>query len=386
MLKAACSTSADLIGKHLGRELHYKESLYRCQPQVIREFITTQARHIAQDIIDEVPRICYWLPDYIVLQDEMRGTWHKAWIAPRYRKQHCGSHLLYGAKKDIPYTLIKRFEELQSSANIAVATCAEILRYRVALELLPTMPDSQNEFMPPDDIILQNMPFLEVDLGQVYKSFYKAEIPHWNSYKFDEKKTFPNEDCILIGLDNYSLSAMNTTDEQFMSQIYNQIQLLATAFVIEPAVLEEARFQSFYSSVIHQWVIQCQAYVENLMKQIIQKIQRRVAENSLNRGLSLSLPYFDYQAMQINNLEIEIIPKARIPFRPEFIFQAVQETKEKINNDSKLDTETRSHLMEELDLLDKSFSINCCGGPKTEENREYPWNSQPSGNRGKASW
>ncbi len=44
---------------------------------------------------------------------------------------------------------------------------------------------------------------------------------------------------------------------------------------------------------------------------------------NLNRGLSLSLPYFDDQDMELKNLDFDVIPAGRVMFVPAFLVMAV---------------------------------------------------------------
>src|SRR3972149_3761012 len=49
---------------------------------------------------------------------------------------------------------------------------------------------------------------------------------------------------------------------------------------------------------------------------VVRKIWRRANARSLDRGLTLSLPYFDDDAMEIRQREVEVIPRGRFMFLP----------------------------------------------------------------------
>jgi hypothetical protein len=75
----------------------------------------------------------------------------------------------------------------------------------------------------------------------------------------------------------------------------------------------------------------------------------------LNRGLSLSLPYFDDQSLEMRMRDFEIIPAGRIMFVPAFVVRASREESAKVAQDTRLDPATRRHLIDELELLGQSF-------------------------------
>jgi hypothetical protein len=71
--------------------------------------------------------------------------------------------------------------------------------------------------------------------------------------------------------------------------------------------------------------------------------------------LSLSLPYFDDQALEVNTHEIEIIPAGRIMFVPAFVVRAVREEEAKVAQDTRLSSSTRKYLLLELSMLEDAF-------------------------------
>jgi len=75
----------------------------------------------------------------------------------------------------------------------------------------------------------------------------------------------------------------------------------------------------------------------------------------LNRGLSLSLPYFDDQALEIKLLNFEVIPAGRIMFVPAFVVQASREEQVKVAQDTRLSPSTRKYLLQELEALALAF-------------------------------
>ena len=71
-------------------------------------------------------------------------------------------------------------------------------------------------------------------------------------------------------------------------------------------------------------------------KEIIARIKERAASGNLNRGLRLSLPYFDDQELRIDISNFEIIPSGRIMFVPAFVVRAVRQEEVKVSQDTRL--------------------------------------------------
>jgi len=95
---------------------------------------------------------------------------------------------------------------------------------------------------------------------------------------------------------------------------------------------------------------------------VVRKIWRRANARSLDRGLTLSLPYFDDDAMEIRQREVEVIPRGRIMFVPAFVVLAARRERERVATEVGMSEGTRRHLIELLEVLEHEF-----GGPTGEE-------------------
>jgi hypothetical protein len=89
--------------------------------------------------------------------------------------------------------------------------------------------------------------------------------------------------------------------------------------------------------------------------EIIRTIRRRAAAQDLNRGLSLSLPFFDDQSLEMKTHDFEIIPSGRIMFVPAFVVRATREEQAKVAQDTRLSLSTRKYLLAELRELEEAF-------------------------------
>lgn len=99
------------------------------------------------------------------------------------------------------------------------------------------------------------------------------------------------------------------------------------------------------------------------LEEIIMKTKRWAESGRLNRGLRLSLPFFDDHAAEMKWLDIDVIPCGRIMFVPAFVVLAVHRQAQKIQGDARLSASTQAHLMSLLHTLQQAF------GPVPEEYR-----------------
>lgn len=101
-----------------------------------------------------------------------------------------------------------------------------------------------------------------------------------------------------------------------------------------------------------QWA---QGQARQELETIVRKIWRRARSRALDRGLSLSLPYFDDEAMEMRQLEMEVIPRGRIMFVPAFVVLAARREIERIGADPAMTGGTKRHLIGLLEVLEREF-------------------------------
>lgn len=88
---------------------------------------------------------------------------------------------------------------------------------------------------------------------------------------------------------------------------------------------------------------------------IITKIRRRASAHTLDRGLSISLPYYDDQALELRWREIQIIPPGRVMFLPAFVVLAVEREREQILSENGLTPSMQANLLASLQALEQAF-------------------------------
>lgn len=92
------------------------------------------------------------------------------------------------------------------------------------------------------------------------------------------------------------------------------------------------------------------------VQEMIRKVQTRAREHRLDRGLTVSLPYFDDGAQELRWRELVIIPRGRIPFVPAFVVLAARQEIEHVLAEAGLSEATQAHLVELLQALAGAFA------------------------------
>lgn len=123
-----------------------------------------------------------------------------------------------------------------------------------------------------------------------------------------------------------------------------------------PAWLEPSRTQAATDGVTLS-VEQGRELARLQVQEMIRKIHSRAKGQRLNRGLTVSLPYFDDAAQELRWREVVIIPRGRIPFVPAFVVLAARQEVDRVGTDGRLSESTRAHLVEQLETLAKSFEV-----------------------------
>lgn len=98
-----------------------------------------------------------------------------------------------------------------------------------------------------------------------------------------------------------------------------------------------------------------QALARIELDEIIGKTKSWAKAGKLNRGLSLILPFFDDQLMEIRWRELEVIPRGRILFVPAFVVLAARQEGARAGQEKDMTPTTRDHLLGQLRRLELAF-------------------------------
>ena len=347
---------------HIAQEYAVLTSLYDAQPALTRHFLDQQAAAIVSALGQEKGRIRYQLPDRITLEEGKALE-----LSPAVRRYTVGAPLKRLSRFEKRAELVRHLNALEQRFNPDLAVCGKLFRLALARVIVyHLLPDGHNVHYKPylgDDI-----PSIPVGEGQASALLATtdalAEFENTNQdggrlqvpyvagarrFYLPQWVAFGDGDCLLTG----SLAEA----EACIASLENAMRLLQDAVAICPSVVADETYQRKRTGLLGQLVNQGRALARYEIGEMIRRIKQRASEGSLNRGLSLDIPYFDDQALAIKNYKLEVIPAGLIMFVPAFVVLAVQKEYVRIIQDTRLNSSTRKHLLSLLATLEKAFRI-----------------------------
>ena len=346
---------------YLQQEYENQKALFESQPGMIQRFLEGQAQFIADALITKASQVRFSLPDRVVTQPFPVGP-AGATAIPETDRHIRVRKILHS---DVREALMQCLNELEKSANQGIAISAGLLRYAAAMhmvhdllpsgrnvtyradadEQIPTIPMDDNA---PESAITQESDAIaeegsKDDRGAVQTPFVPAArkffLPQWVA--------LDQNGVLLVG------SAREA--EAHVQSMQRYVTILHRALSLAPYMSANAEYQQKRYGILGQLINQGRALATFKTNEIISEIRRRVEKQSLNRGLSITLPYFDDQILEMQRSKIEIIPAGRIMFLPVFVVRASRGEQAKVAQDTRLNASTRRHLLAQLELLEAAF-------------------------------
>jgi hypothetical protein len=347
----------------LHEEYDRQSSLFDIQPPIVQRFLEAQARQIAQAYVDRAHSVRFKLPDRVVVSKKNEPLT----VDPSLREQHVGTLLDRFGKRDVHETLRQRLTQLDQSAEKAVATSASLVRYASATHMvhnmlpsgksityivaadgdIPSIP-AGDELSPESAITATTDAIAEEGTTEDGRgSLQVPYIPAARRFYLPQWVAFDSQDKMIvnsIGEGEAHIASM----QQFLTVLFS-------ARSLAPYMVADAEFEKKRYGMLGQLVNQGRAMARYQTQEIIRTIKERAKAQSLNRGLSLSLPYFDDQDLRIESHNFVIIPAGRIMFVPAFVVRAGLEERAKVAQDTRFSQSTRTHLIDELKMLGDAF-------------------------------
>ena len=352
---------------YLRDEYERRQAHFNAQPAIVQRFTETQARRLAEAVTSNALQVRFSLPDRVVDKTPQMGEMAAMLVPNEMREQTVGGWFRRFRKLDLREEVRQRLLSLEQSPDQAINTSASLLRYAVAIHLvhqmlpagrsityradgdeqIPTIPvktagESESAITQATDAIVEQNPAengrgdLQVPFVPAARRFY---LPQWVA--FDEKG------ALLV-----STVAMA---EAHLASMQRYVAILHAASSLAPYMVAEDEYQRKRYGMLGQVINQGRALAIYKTGQIIQTILERVKKGLLNRGLSISLPYYNDQELSMAETELEIIPAGRIMFNAIFVVRAARLQQAKVSQDTRLNVSTRKHLLRELNLLEQAF-------------------------------
>jgi hypothetical protein len=349
----------------LREEYEQQQALFNAQPLIVQRFLEAQARQIAEAYVDRTRSLRFTLPDRVVTKSAGRPD--PLPVAQGQREQHVGSLRDRLEGKDVHLLLRQRLAELDQSNDEALAVSSGLIRYVVATHMvsnmlpsgrrvsyaaadgedIPSIPVSDD--MEPESAITATTDAIaeegkaEEGRGDLLVPYVPAArqfyLPQWVAFDHDDK--------LLVN----SVSEAEA-DIKSMQRFLN---VLFAARSLAPYVIVDEEYHNKHYGMLGQLINQGRALARYMTADIIRTVKTRADAQSLNRGLSLRLPYFDDQDLELQTHDFVVIPAGRIMFVPAFVVRAAREEQAKVAQDTRFSASTRKHLLAELQMLEDAF-------------------------------
>jgi len=361
------SISANDALDQLRLEYQANQELFLAQPPLVQRYLETQAANLAEAIIQNPAQLHFSLPDRVILKSAAIGKSEQVNVPNEYREQMIGGVLGRLVHTDLRTSLRQRLLELEQTGNEAVAASAILLRHASGIfmvhhmlpsgrsityltpegEEIPCQPqlgelEPESAITAPTDAIAEDGSIdngrgeLLVPYVEYARRFY---LPQWVALN--------DQGRLLVG--------SVTEAEADIASMQRYLFILHAAVGLASYMVADDEYQQKRNGMLGQLVNQGRALASYTVDEIIATIKKRAKANDLNRGLSLSLPFFNDQDLVIQNYDFEVIPAGRIMFVPAFVVRAAREQEVKVAQDTRLNPSTKKYLRHNLQKLEIAF-------------------------------
>jgi len=357
------SNRTDTPASHLRRAYEAYRALFQAQPQAVQRFLESQALAVARAITQEAVQVRFYLPDQVLCDafkpDEM------SFIPANQREQRVGGLAGWLKHLTILAALNECLKTLETSPDQGVATGAALMRYTTATTMIRTLlptgrsvgyQTGSGEGIPSQPVVEEGYDGRQpgaasVDgLGEEANELAAPYAPAARRFYMPQWVAFDDQGKLLVNTLNEARAHIASMQE-FLANLH-------AAADLAPYILADAEYQQKRYGIMGQLVTQGRllAYFET--GEIIQSVRQRVKNRTLNRGLSLSLPYFDDEDMELKNLDFKVIPAGRVMFVPAFLVMAISSEEVKVAHNDWMSASTRQHLLAELKSMKRAFDTS----------------------------
>ena len=361
-------TNPKFLAERLMEDYARQQSLFSAQPAIIQRFLETQGKQIAEAIVDGDSQVSFSLPDRVVCTLENVDQPALVTIPQNQRTRSAGNFINRFRKAELYKELRHALIELEQSPDRAVSVAATLVRHATVLHMVYQMlpagrnvtykPAEEEETIPS----IPEMDELEPESAITAATDAIAEegksedgrgdllvpfVPYARKFFLPQWVAFDGSGKMLVK----SIDEANA----HIKSMQRFMEVLFLAIALAPYISADEEYAKKRYGMLGQLVNQGRALAVYQVKEIICRIKERAEAGSLNRGLRLSLPYFDDQELKIAMTNFEVIPSGRIMFVPAFVVRAVRQEEVKVSQDTRYDPSTRKHLLCLLDLLEQAF-------------------------------
>jgi hypothetical protein len=344
-------------------EYDRQNTLFEIQLPIIQRFLEAQGRHVAEAYSARAQRVHFTLPDRVIASEGSEPIE----VKQSFREQHVGNFSDRIARRDVHDTLRQRLTELEQSNDAALVIATNLIRFASATHMVRNMLPSGRvvTYVPVEEDDIPSVPVSNAmepesaitastdaitEEGAAENGRGTLQVPY-----VPAARSFYLPQWVAFGGNGELLVNSTKEAEAHVASMQHFLNVLFSARSLAPYMVAEDEFEKKRYGMLGQLVNQGRALANHLTNEIINLIKTRASDQSLNRGLSLRLPYFDDQELRIKTHNFVVIPAGRIMFVPAFVVRAALDEQAKIAQDTRFSVSTRRHLLEELQILGEAF-------------------------------
>jgi hypothetical protein len=355
------------ISESFHYEYEQQEALFKAQPAITQRFLEAQARRLGEALVQRATHVRFSLPDRVVCEAD-GGESSIQTVPQAVRDQSVGGWRERMAGSDVHVTLRQRLSQLEQLPERSISVSASLMRHAAVMHMVynmlpsgrsvtyvpeegeevPTIPVADS--MEPESAITASTDAIveesqaEVGRGNLLVPYVQEArlfyLPQWVA--------FGNNDRLLVNSVNEA--------EADIASMQRFLMVIFAARSLAPYIIVDEEYQKKRYGMLGQLINQGRALARYRARDIIHTIKDRAAAQSLNRGLSLRMPYFDDQDLKMELHDFVVIPAGRIMFVPAFVVRAAREEQAKVGQDTRFSSSTRKHLMLEMQMLADAFA------------------------------
>jgi hypothetical protein len=357
---------AENTTSRLRQEYQVYQRLLQAQHEAEQQYLRNQTEVLSNAIMNGIVPIRFALPEHVVCLPMMDCPGMDEILPVQARHQRVGSLLDRLTHPDLAVTIGRRLEELEKSTNQAVSVGAGLMRHALALQMVYHMSPAGKAvaYVSIDDDDIPNQPVTKnhstvselrpvIGNQSVNKGLLKHSVaPNSNEdytsgFYLPQYVAFDEQNQLLVSDVQEAIA-----DIQLMQRY---LLILNSAISLAPYMVVDDEFQARHYGILGQLVNQGRAFARYQVEMLCRAIKQRAISHSLDRGLSLSIPYFNDRTLLIESYKFDIIPAGWVMFVPAFVVLAVRAQGAKIVQDTRLSQSTRRHILLELGTLEQAF-------------------------------
>ncbi len=343
------------------------QALFREQSALAQRFLEIQAAAMAEAVIQGQTQIRFSFPDKVkVINRNNTPETHE--LPAELREQAIGGLVDRLIHVDLRTALRSRLMELEQSGNPPVSTAAILIRYALVIHMIhnllpagksvryiamdgdeiPSIPVADNNVVR--SALTANSDAKTIEGENAFEKQGELQVPYVEAARrffLPQWVAFDDKGKLLV-------TSVNEAEANIVS-MQRYLSILHSAVGLAPFLVANEEYQQKRYGILGQLVNQGRALAHHEVKNIIATIIRRANAQELNRGLSLSLPYFNDQTLEIEKFDFDVIPAGRVMFVPAFVVLAVRAQGAKVVQDTRLSQSTRRHILMELSTLEETF-------------------------------